>query len=196
MPYSNFRWSSTDIDVLNITDDSPKGYILEVDLLYPKELRDLHSDFPLAPEYQNLPKHLTTIYDKERYVVHYTTLKPYLKLGLKLEKIRKVLEFNQTDCLKKYVGFNTNLRARAKNDFEKDFIKLMNKAVFGKSTENIRNRVDIKLCSNEKKVEKLIAKPNFEIRTIFADKLIAIHMTKPRLFSTSPFISEYLFSIF
>jgi hypothetical protein len=69
-----FRWSSTDIDVLSIPDDSPKGYILEVDLSYPKELHNLHSDFPLAPENQNLPKLLTTLYDRERYIVHYSIL--------------------------------------------------------------------------------------------------------------------------
>ena len=73
LPYSNFKWSSTDNNVLNIPDDAPKGYILEVDLDYPKELHDHHSDFPLAPENQNLPKLMTTLYDKERYVIHYTT---------------------------------------------------------------------------------------------------------------------------
>ena len=79
LPYGGFKWSNTDIDVLNIPDDSLKGYILEVDLEYPKELHDLHSDFPLAPENQNLEKLLTTLYDKERYIIHYTTLKQYLK---------------------------------------------------------------------------------------------------------------------
>jgi hypothetical protein len=138
----------------------------------------LHSDLPLAPENQNLPKLLTTLYDKDRYVVHYTTLKLYLKMGLKFKKVRKVLKFNQSDWLKVYIDFNTNLRTKAKNDFEKDFFKLMNKAVFDKTMENIRNRFDIKLCSNEKKVEKLIAKPNFESRTIFTESIVAIHMKK------------------
>ena len=186
LPYRNFKWSSTDINVLNIPDDSPKGYILEVDLKYPKELHNLHSDFPLAPENQNLLKLLTTLYDKERYVIHYTTLKLYVKLGLKLEKIHKVLEFNQSDWLKKYINFNTALRTKAKNYFEKDFFKLMNNAVFGKSMENIRNRVDIKLCSNEQKIEKLIAKPNFESRTIFTENLVAMHLQKTKIVFNKP----------
>jgi hypothetical protein len=147
-----------DIDVLNIPDNSPKGYILEVDLIYPKEIHDLHSDFPFAPENQNLPKLLTTLYDKEKYVVHYSILKQYLKMGLKLKRIQKVLEFNQSDWLKVYVDFDTDLRIKSKNDFEKDFFKLMNNSVFRKMMENIRNCVDIKLRSNEKKVEKLVAK--------------------------------------
>ena len=63
MGEGGFKWSNTDFNVLNIPDDSPKGYILEVDLEYPKELHDLHSDFPLAPENQNSQKLLTTLYD-------------------------------------------------------------------------------------------------------------------------------------
>jgi hypothetical protein len=70
LPYGAFRWSKTDIDILNIPDDSPKGYILEIDFSYPKKLHDYHSDFPLVPENQNLPKLLTTLYDKDKYVIH------------------------------------------------------------------------------------------------------------------------------
>jgi len=112
LPHGGFKWSRTNIDVLNIPDDSPKGYILEFDLSYPKELHDLHSDLPLSPENQNLPKLLTTLYDKEKYVIHYTTLKLYLKLGLKLKKIHKVLEFNKSDWIKVYMDFNTDLRKK------------------------------------------------------------------------------------
>jgi hypothetical protein len=113
----------------------------------------LHSDLPLAPENEKLPMLLNTLYDKERYVVHYTNLKQYLKKGLKLEKIHKLLEFSQSDSLKVYIDFNTALRTKATNDFEKDFFKLMNNFVFGKTVENIRNRVDIQLCSDEEKAE-------------------------------------------
>ena len=73
---------------------------------------------------------------------------------------------------------NTNLRAKAKNDFEKDFFKLMNNAVFGKTMENIRKHVNIKLVNNEKQAKKLAAKPNFERCTIFDENPIAIHMKK------------------
>lgn len=128
---------------------------------------------------------MTNLYDKEKYVAHYTTLKLYLQLGLKLKKVRKVLEFNQSDWLKKYIDFNTDFRTKARNDFEKDF-KLMNNAVFGKSMENIRNRVDIKLCSNERKVEKLIAQPDFDSRTIFAENLVAFHMKKTNILFNKP----------
>ena len=68
-----------------------------------------------------------------------------------------------------------------KNDFEKDFFKLMNNSVFGKTMENIRNRVDVKLVNNREKAEKLSAKPNFEHLTIFDENLIAIHMKRTKL---------------
>jgi hypothetical protein len=175
---------------MKIPNDSPKGYILEVDLSYPNELHDLHSDLPLAPENkignEKLPKLMTTLYDKQKYVIHYTTLKQCLQKGLKLEKIHRVLEFNQSDWLKKYIDFNTNLRTKATNDFEKDFFKLMNNSVFGKTMENIRNRVDIKLCSDGFKAEKLIAKPNFDSRTIFTENLVAIHMKKTKIVFNKP----------
>ena len=77
-------------------------------------------------------------------------------------------------------------RIKAKNDFEKDSFKLTNNSVFGKTMENIRNHVDIKLCSNKKKVEKLIAKPNFEGRTIFTETLAAIHMKKTNILFNKP----------
>jgi hypothetical protein len=85
-----------------------------------------------------------------------------------------------------YIDFNKNLRTKAKNDFEKDFFKLMNNSVFGKTMENIRNCVVIKLCSNEKKVEKLITKPNFESRTIFTKSLVAVHMKKTKIVFNKP----------
>ena len=103
-----------------------------------------------------------------------------------MEKIHKVLEFNRSDWLRVYINFNTALRTKATNDFEKDFFKLMNNSVFGKKMENIRKRVDIKLCPNERKLEKLIAKPNFESRTIFAETLVAIHMKKTKIVFNKP----------
>lgn len=190
LPYGGFKWVDKNIDVLKIPDNSPKGYILEVDLIYPKDLHNLHSDFPLAPEGRigtvKLPKLFTTLYDKENYVVHYRNLKDYLRLGMKLTNIHRVLEFDQSEWLKPYIDFNTKLRQAATNDFEKDFYKLMVNSVFGKTMENIRNRVNIKLCSNVKQVENMIAKPNFERATIFTENLAAIHMKRTKLCFNKP----------
>ncbi|KAE9522748.1 hypothetical protein AGLY_016857 [Aphis glycines] len=186
LPTRDFKWviNLNNFDVMGISDVSPKGYILEVDLSYSKELHDLHSDFPLAPEKhfddEQLPKLLTSLYDKKKYIIHYETLKLYIT------KIHRVLEFSQSSWLKLYIDFNTNLRSKAKNEFEKEYFKLMNNSVYERTMMNIRNHVDIRLCSNEAKLEKLIVKPNFDRRTIFTENLAAIHMKRTQIFFKQP----------
>ncbi|KAL4105173.1 hypothetical protein QTP88_020445 [Uroleucon formosanum] len=192
LPTGDFKWvdNVNNFDVMNISDKSCKGYILEVDLSYPKELHDIHSDFPLAPERhfdnKQLPKLLTTLYDKKKYIIHYETLKLYINLGLKIEKIHRVLEFSQSPWLKSYIDFNTNLRSEAKNEFEKEYFKLMNNSVYGRTMMNVRNHVNIRLCSNGSTVEKLITKPNFDRRTIFTENLAAVHMKRTQISFKQP----------
>ena len=105
---------------------------------------------------------------------------------MELTKIHRVIEFKQSKWLAPYITLNTNLRTEAKNNFEKDFFKLMNNSVFGKTMENIRNRKDIHLVTSKKKALKLIAKPNFKHRTIFTENLVAVHMGKTKLVFDKP----------
>ncbi|XP_054272892.1 uncharacterized protein LOC128993158 [Macrosteles quadrilineatus] len=193
MPYSDFKRVEDvhNIDILSVPDDANMGYILEVDLEYPQELHDLHSDLPLAPERQIPPgskqeKLLATLFDKKRYVLHYRNLKQYISLGLKLKNIHKAISFTQSNWLKPYIDLNTSMRTKAINNFEKDFFKLMNNAVFGKAMENIRNRVNIRLATKEKQVDKWLAQPNFKRRTIFTDQLAAVHMSKTKIVFNKP----------
>ena len=163
--------------------------ILEVNLEYSHHLHKLHNDYPLAPErllVNKVEKLIPNLNNKEKYVVHYETLKLYESLGLKITKIHRGIKFKDSAWLKPYIELNTNLRAKGNNDFEKDFFKLMNNCVFGKTMENIRNRVDIKLVTNEKDAKKLISKPNFKHRTIFCENLVAIHMKKIKLVFNKP----------
>ena len=101
------------------------------------------------------------MWNKKKYILHYENLKQYLSSGLRLTHIHRGIKFEESQWLEKYITLNTELRTVATNKFEKDFFKLMNNLVFGKTMENIRNRVDIKLVNNEKQTEKLSAKPNF-----------------------------------
>ena len=145
--------------------------ILEVDLEYPENLHDLHNDYPFCPERvkceNRVEKLIPNLRDKIKYVIHYRNLIQCLKAGMKLKKIHSGIKFIESEWLKPYIDKNTNLRTQAKNNFEKDFFKLMNNSVFGKTMENIRNRVNVKLVNTEEKLKKLIAKPNFRSRKIF-----------------------------
>ena len=123
---------------------------------------------------------------KEKYVLHYRNSQLYLELGLKMKKIHRPLEFDQSPWLRKYIDFNTQKRTNAKNSFEKDFFKLMNNSVFGKTMENLRKRVDVKLVTDEKKLLKLTSKPTFVSSKIFNEKLVAVHKIKETLTLNRP----------
>ena len=214
LPKSGFKWKRvmpTEEEILNKKENDKKGWILEVDLEYPPELHKEHNSYPLAPEkkavesekmsdYQNklikdlklkLPnskKLLLTLEDKNDYVVHYENLKFYLKQGMKLKRVKRALEFDQECWMEPYIRMNTEFRKQAKNDFEKDFYKLMNNSVFGKTMENLRNRVDIRIVrSNERdKIRKLVASPLYARHVIFTNNLVGIDMHKSRLLLNKP----------
>ena len=177
LPTHGFKW----MNVNELETWELHSCILEVDLEYPKSCHNLHSDYPLAPEQievNKVDKLIPNLWNKKKYVIHYENLKQYLNLGLKLTRIHRGIKFKEIKWLEKYITLNTELRTKAKNDFEKDFFKLMNKSVFGKTMENIRNRVDIKLVTDKIKAEKLAAKPNFKHCSIFSENLVSIHMKK------------------
>ena len=148
LPVEEFEWmSQKDLQNWeNFVEEEGKGCILEVDLLYPKELHDDHNDFPLAPEILMLGKveKLTqNLRDKEGMVLHGRNLARYLSLGMKLKTIRRGISFKERPFMKCYIDKNTELRAKGKTKFEKEFFKLMNNSVFGKTIENLRKRVQL-----------------------------------------------------
>ena len=133
-----------------------------------------------------MSKLIPTLRDKKKYVLHYRNLQLYLDLGLKIKKVHRVLKFDQSPWLKQYINFNTEKRKHAKNTFEKDFFKLMNNSVFGKTMENLRKRVDVKLVTNEKKLDKLTSKPTYVSPKIFNESLMAVHKIKETLTLNRP----------
>ena len=168
---------------------SDKGYILEVDVEYPKNIRSLHSDLPFLADRMEINKCIKLVcnfYDKKEHVVHIRALKQALNYGLILKKVHRVIEFNQEAWLKPYTEMNIKLRTEAKNDFEKYFFKLMNNSVFGKTMENVRNHRDIKLVTTDKRWNQLVSDPNYHTSKHFSENLFAIEMEKTKVKMNKP----------
>ena len=154
LPVNKFKWiedtSQINEDFIkNYYENSKKGYILEVDVKYPKKLHDLHSDLPFLPKtikIDKCKKLVCDLHNKKKYVVHMKSLKQALNHGLKLKRVHRIIEFNQKAWLKSYINMNAELRKLAKYLF-----RLMNNAVFEKTMENIRKHRDIKLVTTDKK---------------------------------------------
>lgn len=192
LPSGKFEWCDvSSLDVVSVSEDSDEGYILEVDLEYPPSLHDSHKDFPFCtetkpPPKSKEPKLLATVENKTKYVIHYIALQQALRHGLVLTKIHRAIKFKQSPWLKPFVDLNTEKRKTAKNDFEIDLFKLFVNSIYGKTMEQIRNRLDIRLVSDPQKAEKLIAKPNFIDRTVYNENLVGIHMGKTKLVFNKP----------
>ena len=214
LPKTGFHWKRvmpTEEQIMKVRPNSKKGWILEVDLEYPAHLHDAHNDYPLAPEKKKIKpeqmseyqrrlmadldlampdteKLVLTLEDKEKYVVHYSNLQFYLSQGMRLKRVHRVIEFDQEPWMEPYIRMNTEFRKQAKNDFETDFYKLMNNSVFGKTMENLRNRVDVKIVRDweNDKIRKLLSSPSFDRFTIFGNDMAGIHMRKTKLVLNKP----------
>ena len=143
-------------------------------------------NIPIGQVYKLIP----TLNIKEKYVLHYQNLQQYLDLGLKLERVHRVLEFNQSPWLRQYIDFNTEKGKNAKNQFEKDFFKLLNNSIFGKTMENLRKMIDVILVTDEKKLAKLSLKPTFVSSKIINEDLVVIHKIKETLVLNRPIYVE------
>ena len=192
LPTGGFKWIDVDkTKVLKLLEkkDTNNGFIFEVDLDYPSSLWDSHNDYPLAPEkikIDKIDKLISSFLPKKHYIVHYKNLKQYLKEGMILKKVHRGIRFKQSPWMEPYIRKNTDLRKEAKNAFEKDFFKLMNNSVFGKTIENIRKRQNVFLVDDRKLANKLSSKPNFDRATIFDENLVAVHMKKTEVYFNKP----------
>ncbi len=218
LPYGDFKWLENFNDLFppNLnkwpSDDGEYGYILVVDLEYPKEIHDQTATYPLAPCHENINADIYTIHmleqwlisrsggmkvrrerklvascnDKENYVVHYRTLKLYVKLGLRIKKISQVIQFKQSKWLAPYISGNIARRKQAKCTFESDFHKKANNAVFGKTQEQKRGRQNFLLTSNEKDIQFYVSKPSYDGSLIFSEDLVGIFRRKMKLLLDQP----------
>ena len=211
LSYGEFEWLENvdEFDVNSVNEKSEIGYFLEVDLKYLDELYELHNDYPLAPEKLTATNDMLSKYCKEiadkydikvgdvkkltpnlsnqtKYVLHYRNLQLYLSLGIKLTKIHRVLKFKQSDWMKKYIDFNIKKRKNASNDFEKDFFKLMINSVYGKTMENIRKKINVRLVNNKKDFLKYTSRPTYVTHKLFDKDFVAMHEIKPVLVLNKP----------
>ena len=177
LPYQDLKFDpSTDIEtILSTPDDSEIGYFVEVDLKYPDEIKDKTKNFLFCPEnkfsptdnftdYMNLNKPESYVKckklicdwsDKQKYLVHYRLLKFYVKHGMEITKVHEVISFKQSCWLEKYIDYNTQKRNKTNDDFEKDFYKLLNNAFYGKTMENVRNRIRVEFLKNNENEKNL-----------------------------------------
>ena len=178
---------------MQIKKDSSTGYILEVDLEYPKKLHDIHNDYPLAPEKINIPKewlsdyclkianahNITTgtvkklvpnLMNKNNYVIHYRNLPQCLELGMKLKKIHRVLKFKQKDWMKPYIDLDTERRKEATNE----------------AMENLRKRIKKRVVKTAKDFIKYTSRPTCVNWKVFENSLAAIHEKKISLTLSKP----------
>ena len=123
----------------------------------------------------DVKKLIPNLGNKTKYVLHYRNLQLYLSLGMKLTKIHRVLQFKQSNWMKKYIEFNTKKRMSATNDFEKDFFKLMINSVYGKTMENLRKRINIRFVNNKKDFLKYTSRPTYVTHKLF-DKNFLLFM--------------------
>ena len=171
-------------DLLQIPDDNESGFFIECEIYYPENIKEKTENFPLCPyktkadtqlfstyinsilpkKYRPTNKLMCDVKNKKHYMLHYRMLKFYLKEGLRITKIHTIYRFKQSPWLATYINKNTQNRSESKTNFEKDLYKLMNNAFFGKTMENVRDRINLDFISHNQieRIEKRQSKLSFK----------------------------------
>ena len=211
LPTSEYTWLNeeeiSNMDLSLIDEDGSFGYGLEVDLEYPIELHKAHNDLPLAPENINIfyddlspyskeclkmtcqtnplryksQKLCGTFKTKEKYFTHIKNLKYYLKLGLKLKKIHRVIKFRQDAFVKPYIEYAAKKRAQSKSPFKNRNRKKMTNANYGRFIMNVRKHIEVKLVSKQSAIEKHMSSPRLKSFRILNSDLTAFFMKKKKI---------------
>ena len=195
LPTWGFHWVDLDKSkgfkyiVDELAKHKDRGYLLELDVAYPRKLHDYHNNLPFMcgkMKINGIEKLVPNLYYKRKYIIHIKALKQAIDHGLVLEKIHRAIEFKQSAWMREYIDFNTRLRIAAKNDFGKDFYKLMNNWVFGKTMENICKHRNIKLVNNEEEYIQNVMRPNFKSGTLLGPDLMGCEMGKIKVVMNKP----------
>ena len=207
------KFFSDSNNILALDDNGDTGYLFNFDFVYPDSIKKATKDFPLAPvsdqmtedmfspfmkeyyktlesqnqqNYKPCYKLLLTQYDRHNYVAHFSILKFYLSMGLRITKIHKIIQFTQKPFLKSYIDYNTQKRTQAKNSFEKDYYKLKNNALFGKTMEDVRKRMEYKLVTDVSQIEKIFSSPRLHSHDIITEELTGFKMFKSKVTLCKP----------
>jgi len=219
LPYKDFEWLDEDsfkrVDWENINTESDYGFILEVDLKYPKNLHESHSNFPLAPEnveitFDNLSnfsqeiimklenkrsysdvKLIGTFLKRENYVVHFKNLKLYLQLGIKLTHVHRVLHFKQKAFIAPFIEKCTAFRTNAKTKFEQDQFKKVANCVYGKTIQNVRKYCKVKLHNSNKSLKNAITSNTFKNFYIIGENLVQTNHSLSKIVHDRPIYAGF-----
>lgn len=219
LPIGGFRWLTSKelskFDVMKIDADGNYCYILEVDLKYPSCIHDAHNDYPLAVEsklileedispynrqflVENNEKFKTSrklcpdLKDKKNYVCSLRNLQLFISQGLLLETIHRVLVAEQSAFLRSYIEFNSEKRLNAKSNFESDFFKLCNNAIYGKTIEDLRKRSNVEIVKDTRRACKLTSKPQFKGQHILDEDVTIVQTSKTKIILNKPIACGFM----
>jgi len=190
LPCRDFEWKVEESDLCNILQEckyskfeGKKAYFVEVDLVIPDDVMDKLDQLPIAPINKCPPnskvkKLLLTHSPKTHYVVHSRLLNYYISLGAQVTKIHRAVKFTQDYIFKKYIDHNTRMRMAATNDFDHDFYKFKINSLYGKTVENLKKRINMRICNTEEKLLASTSKPQFSRSMKVAEDLIAVQLLR------------------
>lgn len=218
LPTYGFRWlSDFEIDrleIMTIPADSDTGYILVCDIEYPDHLHDLHDAFPMCPEnilvgeedVSQYTKELAaeckvnlrpgkklclTLRTKNNYAVHYRTLQCYIRHGLVLKNIHRVICFRQSLWLRDFMTYTTEKRRNATNEFDSLLYKSVACNVFGKTIENVKQRINVRIVTSPETLRRLVSKPSFQAVRVFDNNLAAVQLFRNSVKLNKPIAVGY-----
>ena len=190
LPARDFKWVVEPAELAAIMsrplpdETADHGYVMQVDLSVPAELHDRLSDLPPAPVSQCPPgskqkKLLLSFEPKKHYVIHSALLKFYIEeLGVKVDCVHRDISFSQERVFSNYIAKNTEKRAQSTTKFKKDYYKLKNNALYGKTVENLKKRKDVRLCNNRTSFVAQSSKPTYRRCIIIKENLVAAMLNK------------------
>ena len=195
LPRGDFKWVYEEdklqkvLDIINSNCDISEwnhGYYVEVDITIPQSVHDKLDELPLAPEKMCPPgskqeKLLLTHLDKNNYPGHWRTIQLYVQLGAVVTKIHRAVYFSQAPIFESYVNFNTVKRSQATNEMDRNFFKLLNNSVYGKTVENLRRRMNLRLCNNKTRLMTYTSKVSFQKSIKIDEDLISVLLNKENI---------------